>query len=195
MRNPRITVAIIGLSVAAVGGGIAVAATAGGSTSMPPAAVTSTPMTSGPTASSTGGPGAPSPSTPATLHTAAVSVGGATEAVLVNGQGLPLYFYKPDTATKSMVSGELASLWPPLDASSPTARGASGTLKVVDTINGHQVTYNGHFLYTFVEDSPGHVSGQGVQNFFVATPGLPTQRVASTSGGVAPTPAAHGYGY
>jgi hypothetical protein len=27
-------------------------------------------------------------------------------------------------------------------------------------------------LYTFIEDRPGHVTGQGVQNFFVATPGL-----------------------
>jgi hypothetical protein len=55
------------------------------------------------------------------------------------------------------------------------------------------VQYNGHFLYTFVEDSPGHVTGQGVQNFFIATPGLST--------GSAPVPAAPpatqraGYGY
>ena len=38
--------------------------------------------------------------------------------------------------------------------------------------DGRQVTYNGHFLYTFVDDSPGHVTGQGVSDFFVATPNM-----------------------
>ena len=68
---------------------------------------------------------------------------------------------------------------------------------MVDTSNGHQVTYNGHFLYTFVEDSPGHVTGQGVQNFFVATRGTPTNRIASSAGSASstPTPARNIYGY
>jgi hypothetical protein len=38
--------------------------------------------------------------------------------------------------------------------------------------NGRQVTYNGHPLYTFADDTAGQVTGQGVQDFFVATPGL-----------------------
>ena len=94
-----------------------------------------------------------------------------------------------------MVSGELAALWPPLVASAPTATGAAGTLKVVDTPNGHQVTYNGHFLYTFVEDSPGRVAGQGVQNFFVATPGLSATRTVSTAGNTTPASARSSDGY
>ena len=84
------------------------------------------------------------------------------EVILVNDKGLPLYIYKPDTATTSMVTGELAALWPPLVASAPTGSGTSGVLAAVPTGSGRQVTYNGHFLYTFVEDSPGQVTGQGV---------------------------------
>jgi hypothetical protein len=61
------------------------------------------------------------------------------------------------------------------------------------TTNGQQVSYNGHFLYTFVEDSPGRVTGQGVQNFFVATPSLTTD--ASNTGDMTPTPVGNGYGY
>jgi predicted lipoprotein with Yx(FWY)xxD motif len=114
----------------------------------------------------------------------------------VNGKGLPLYTYGADTATKSMVTGELAALWPPLVANAPTARGASGTLATVTTTNGRQVTYNGHFLYTFVDDTPGHVTGQGVSDFFVATPHIRTVGSATTVK-AAPAPAASssGYGY
>jgi predicted lipoprotein with Yx(FWY)xxD motif len=90
-------------------------------------------------------------------------------------------------ATKSLVTGQLAVLWPPLVARAPTAHGATGTLAAVATRNGQQVTYNGHFLYTFVQDSSGHVTGQGVQNFFVATPGI------SSDPSTAPMPASNGY--
>jgi len=122
-------------------------------------------------------------------------VGATTEAILVNGKGLPLYFYKPDTPSRSLVSGALATLWPPLDGTSPTERGATGTLHVVNTANGSQVTYNGHFLYTFAEDSPGQATGQGVQNFFVATPGLTGRHRASTTVTAAPASAGNAYGY
>jgi hypothetical protein len=67
----------------------------------------------------------------------------------------------------------------------------------VVTSNGRQVTYNGHFLYTFAEDSPGQVTGQGVQNFFVATPGIAANRgnTGSTKSAPAPAPVANRYGY
>jgi predicted lipoprotein with Yx(FWY)xxD motif len=134
----------------------------------------------------------------ATVHTATSTVNGKTETILVDAAGLPLYFYPADTAKKSLVSGELARLWPPLLSTHPTASGTLGKLTALKVAAGHQVTYKGHFLYTFIEDTAGHVTGQGVSNFSVATPQLKaissTAKVASTapassSGGSA------GYGY
>ena len=173
MRHPRIIIAGIGLAaVAAVGGVTAVAA--GGSS-----------------ASST--PSARPAAAAATVRTAPANVAGTSETILVNGGGRPLYFYRPDTATRSLVTGGLAQLWPPLTSAAPTAAGANGKLSVLNDVNGHQVTYNGHPLYSFAGDHAGQVTGQGVQNFFVATPGLTP---LTTSSGTAPAaPAGGGLGY
>jgi predicted lipoprotein with Yx(FWY)xxD motif len=194
MKNPRIMIAIVGLSVAAVGGGVAIAATGGSSST--PSAGAAAPTSIPPSVTAATGT-AQKPSATATLHTATATVGGATESILVNSKGLPLYTYQADTATSSKVTGELAALWPPLVANNSTASGATGAVSMVVTTNGRQVTYNGHFLYTFAEDSPGQVTGQGVQNFFVATPGIVANRGATTSTKSAPAPAptTNRYGY
>ncbi len=97
----------------------------------------------------------------ATVRAAPAAVSGRTETILVNAHGLPLYYYRPDTATKSLVTGSLAQLWPPLTATAPTGTGVGGTLAVLNDIDGHQVTYHGHPLYTFADDHPGQVTGQG----------------------------------
>lgn len=187
MRKPRTTHTIIAVVAAVTLGGAGFAATAHGSTPKPPAAVTA--------AAKGNGPAALGLTASSTLHATGAVVGGVTQNILVDSKGLPLYTYQPDTATQSMVTGQLAALWPPLVASAPTSNGLTGTPAVVATSNGQQVTYNGHFLYTFLQDSPGQVTGQGVQNFFVATPG--TAPAASTSGSTAPAPAPanNGYGY
>jgi predicted lipoprotein with Yx(FWY)xxD motif len=122
-------------------------------------------------------------------------VGPKTETVLVNAKGLPLYYYQADTAKKSQVSGVLAQLWPALVSAKPTASGVKGKVASVQQPDGHQVTYNGHFLYTFVDDSPGHVTGQGVSNFFVATPNVRSIRSATTVKAPAPVTPSRGYGY
>ena len=77
---------------------------------------------------------------------------------------------------------------------SPTATGANGKLTVLNDVNGHQVTYNGHPLYTFADDHTGQVTGQGIQNFFVATPSL-TPLTTSPAGTppTAPTTGNPGY--
>jgi predicted lipoprotein with Yx(FWY)xxD motif len=109
----------------------------------------------------------------AVVRTESANVGGRTETILVDAHGLPLYYYAPDTATTSRVSGGVAALWPALTApSTPTAHGLSGRLSVVRDSHGSQVAYNGHLLYTFVQDRSGVVTGQGFQNFFVASPNL-----------------------
>jgi predicted lipoprotein with Yx(FWY)xxD motif len=178
MRHPRITIAAIAVAVAATIGGFAIASAAGSSNSH--AARGTAPSASASVASA-----------PVTVQTASVTVQGTSETILVDSHGLPLYIYKPDTAVTSHVTGQLAALWPPLVAAAPTGRGVTGRLASVATTNGKQVAYNGHFLYTFVEDRPGKVTGQGVQNFYVATPNLGAGAPSST-GGSAPN---SGYGY
>ena len=174
MRHPKFIIAGIGLAAVAAVGGVTAAATAGG-----PSA-----------SSSTAGHSA----TAATVRSVSATVAGKTETILVNSGGLPLYFYRPDTATKSFVTGGVAALWPPLTSAAPTTAGASGKLTVVNDAHGHQVAYNGHLLYTFVSDHSGRVTGQGVQNFFVATPGLtPIARSSAPAGMVPAAPSAHGY--
>jgi len=196
MRNRRTAIALVGLSAAAIVGGVTAAATIGGSTTTPSAAASSSAVQRSTTMPSPTAPAQPLASAASTIHTASAMVGGASETILVNGKGLPLYFYKPDTATRSMVTGALATLWPPLDTTtSPTENGATGALNVVHTSNGSQVTYNGHFLYSFAEDSPGQVTGQGVQNFFVATPGISASRGASTPVSTTPASTANSYHY
>jgi predicted lipoprotein with Yx(FWY)xxD motif len=131
-----------------------------------------------------------------TLHTTTTQVGAKTETVLVNAKSLPLYYYKADTAKKSQVSGVLAQLWPALVSAKPTASGVKGKVASVTQADGRQVTYNGHFLYTFVDDSPGHVTGQGVSNFFVTTPNVRSIGSATTvKAAPAPVAPSRGYGY
>ena len=173
MRHPKLIIAGIGLAAVAAVGGVTAAAAGGPSVS-----------------SSTAGHTA----TAATVRTASATVAGKTETILVNPSGLPLYFYRPDTAAKSLVTGGVAALWPALTSAAPTAAGATGKLTVVNDTHGHQVAYNGHLLYTFVSDHAGQVTGQGVQNFFVATPGLtPIAGSPAPAAGAAGTVAAGGY--
>jgi predicted lipoprotein with Yx(FWY)xxD motif len=131
-----------------------------------------------------------------TLHTTTTQVGATSERILVNANGLPLYYYQADTAKKSQVSGVLAQLWPALVSAKPTASGVTGKVVSLKEANGRQVAYNGHFLYTFVDDSPGHVTGQGVSNFFVATPNIRAiGRSTTVKAPPAPVTPSRGYGY
>jgi hypothetical protein len=61
-------------------------------------------------------------------------------------------------------------------------------------IHGDQVAYNGHLLYTFADDQAGQVTGQGVQGFFVATPGL-TAITWSPAPAAPAAPSGNPYGY
>ena len=174
MRHPRIVIGGIGLAVVAAVGGVTAAAAGGSPTSAPAAGHSAM---------------------PATVRTVPASVAGKTETILVNAHGLPLYFYRPDTATKSLVTGGLAQLWPPLTSPAVAGAGVTGKVAVLKDVNGQQVTYNGHPLYTFADDHAGQVTGQGVQNFFVATPGIASITGAgSTAPAVSAVPSG-GYGY
>ena len=156
MRRSMQVLLGLGLGVAVAGGGVGlIEATSSSSKAAPAAAAKAVAPAAG----------------SATVNVTTATVGGRSEQILVNARGLPLYTYGPDSPTQSHVSGGLAALWPPLVAASPSEAGATGKLSVIADRLGQQVLYNGHFLYTFVDDTPGQVTGQGVQDFFVATPG------------------------
>ena len=107
------------------------------------------------------------------IHKETATVNGKSRTILANRRGLPLYYYSQDTATKSFVTGTLAQFWPPLTSRTvPAHPGLTGTVTLVRDSHGKQVAYNGHLLYTFLSDSPGVVTGQGVEGFRVARPGL-----------------------
>jgi predicted lipoprotein with Yx(FWY)xxD motif len=184
MRHTKRIVIALGIGAALAGGGLgAAAATGSSSTSRSSTAAQPAAVPAGSTATNNF----------ATVNVTTAVVGGKSEQVLVDSHGLPLYTYGRDTSTQSRVTGALAALWPPLVSASPTERGATGKLTVLADGNGQQVLYNGHFLYTFVNDAPGQVTGQGVQDFFVAIP-----NVASGSAEAAPSPApaqSNPYGY
>lgn len=111
----------------------------------------------------------------AIVKTASATVGGKAVTILTNAQGMTLYYFTPDTSTKSACTGGCASSWPPLlfaGSGSPAAAvKLPGELEVYANANGKQVVYNDHPLYTFSGDSaPGQSNGQGVAGkWFVAT--------------------------
>ncbi|HET8841754.1 MAG TPA: hypothetical protein VFN35_09815 [Ktedonobacteraceae bacterium] len=106
------------------------------------------------------------------------TVKGKSQTILTNAQSMTLYYFTPDTTTKTACTGQCVQNWPPLMAAgtgTPTADAPlTATLTAVDAGNGSQVECNGHLLYTFAADkAPGDVNGEGVGGkWFVATPDL-----------------------
>ena len=90
------------------------------------------------------------------------SIKGAT--VLTNAKGFTLYWFAPDTSTKSVCNGSCAAYWPPVPGHVTLASGVAGTVSTITRSDGSsQATYNGHPLYTYVSDtSPGQASGNNL---------------------------------
>ena len=120
-----------------------------------------------------------SSSTPATTapaaggSSAAASSGGGTTvnmttingtAVLTNSSGKTLYWFAPDTSTKSNCSGSCATYWPPVTGPVTAGSGVTGTLGTITRSDGTtQATYDGHPLYTYVGDTAaGQAKGNGL---------------------------------
>jgi predicted lipoprotein with Yx(FWY)xxD motif len=81
--------------------------------------------------------------------------------VLANAKGLTLYWFAPDTATKSACSGTCASYWPPVKGPVAAGPGVTGKLATITRSDGSlQATYDGHPLYTYAGDgAPGQANG------------------------------------
>ena len=93
-------------------------------------------------------------------------------SILVDAQGNALYLFEQDPGKTSACTGACIATWPTLTASGSPTGGTGvdasllGTAKQADGSN--QVTYNGHLLYTFVNDhAPGDITGQAVNQFFL----------------------------
>ena len=88
-----------------------------------------------------GGP-APAPGSGA-LKTA--KIGGMR--VLTNAQGFTLYWFAPDTPTRSTCYGTCAGYWPPMTGTPAAGPGIPGTFSTIKRSDGTtQATYNGHPL-------------------------------------------------
>ena len=89
-------------------------------------------------------------------------IGGTT--VLTNAAGRTLYWFAPDTSTKSACYGSCASYWPPVTGPLTAGPGVHGTLGTIQRTDGStQQTYNGHPLYTYAGDSaPGQANGNNL---------------------------------
>ena len=84
--------------------------------------------------------------------------------VLTNASGFTLYWFAPDTATRSTCYGTCAGYWPPVTGTPSAGPGVTGKLGTIKRSDGTaQVTYDGHPLYTYVGDTaPGQAFGNNL---------------------------------
>jgi predicted lipoprotein with Yx(FWY)xxD motif len=79
-------------------------------------------------------------------------IGGVT--VLTNAKGFTLYWFAPDTATRSACYGTCAAYWPPVRGAVTAGPGVTGRLGTITRSDGSvQATYDGHPLYTYAGDT------------------------------------------
>jgi predicted lipoprotein with Yx(FWY)xxD motif len=102
----------------------------------------------------------------ATVNVADVGTYGS---VLVNSDGKPLYVFSLDTGGTSACTGDCTSEWIPLASQGTPAAGEGVDATKLGTITrddgSMQVTYNGHPLYTFADDTgSGDAGGQGMED-------------------------------
>ena len=93
-----------------------------------------------------------------------------TGNVLVDSSGKALYASDQETAAgKMLCTGSCNSFWTPLtvNGGAPNAGSLPGKVGVAKRPDGtQQVTYNGKLLYTFTQDQPGEVTGDGFEDTF-----------------------------
>jgi predicted lipoprotein with Yx(FWY)xxD motif len=90
--------------------------------------------------------------------------------IIVDGRGRTLYLFEKDRRGHSACSGACAGYWPPLLTAGKPVAGTGAKKSLLGTIrrsNGKkQVTYSGHPLYRFVQDTKaGQTKGQDTHFF------------------------------
>ena len=138
---PAVLAVIAGVSVVSL---VLLGTAAAGAGSAPSAA------SSGPASATSG----------ATLKAAQVK--GVT--VVTNAKGFTLYWFAPDTPTKSVCNGSCAAYWPPVLGAQKAGPGVTGKLGTIKRADGStQATYDGHPLYLYIGDSgPGQNNGNNI---------------------------------
>jgi predicted lipoprotein with Yx(FWY)xxD motif len=91
--------------------------------------------------------------------------------LVVGKSGRTLYLFKQDGKNMSNCTGQCAAIWPPLYVKGkPSAgRGVSASkLGEIKRGSRHQVTYAGHPLYLFANDTKaGDTTGERTNGFYV----------------------------
>jgi len=107
-----------------------------------------------------GASSSPSAATATGLKT--TTIGGTS--VLTNAKGFTLYSFAPDTPATSKCYGSCAVYWPPVTGTTAAGQGLPGKVTIITRTDGsHQLTYNGHPLYTYIGDTaPGQARGNNL---------------------------------
>lgn len=111
----------------------------------------------------------------ATSHTVVTTKQTSLGTILVTSSGQTLYLDVNDKPGHFACTGMCATAWPVLSTSGkPKAEGKAKAADLGTIKHGKltQVTYHGHPLYTFTADTTSSpISGQGVNGFYVVSPG------------------------
>jgi predicted lipoprotein with Yx(FWY)xxD motif len=87
----------------------------------------------------------------------------ATAAVLKDTSGMALYTPQGESATNIRCTGACTSIWVPLR---PGAAKLTGSSVITRPDGTKQLVVGGKPLYTFAQDSPGQVTGNGAKDAF-----------------------------
>ena len=89
-------------------------------------------------------------------------IGGVN--LLTDATGLTLYWFAPDSPSRSVCYGACASYWPPVAGDASAGPGVTGTIGTIKRTDGtSQATYDGHPLYTYIGDNaPGQDGGNNI---------------------------------
>jgi predicted lipoprotein with Yx(FWY)xxD motif len=138
------------------------------------------------------------PGSTASTDTVAVKSVDGVGKVLVDANGMALYTSNRDAGGMPACDGACTTFWKPLTVASgtPTAASGAGKVSVVTRADGmRQVEVNGKPVYTFTQDSPGKVTGNGVSDAFAGKHFTRTAEMASGSSGSSGTSGSNRGGY
>ena len=107
---------------------------------------------------------------------------------LTTASGMPLYTYSGDTSGVSNCSASCLATWPAYQPTSSSANLPANVGTITRSDNGQmQYTYKGMPLYTFISDTNGNPTGNGVSNFTLAKPVATTTPSQSQSQNTSPS--------